>query len=359
MQDLFAPLDLGHGPALKSRFVLAPLTNCQSHDDGTLSDDEFRWLTMRAQGGFALTMTCASHVQAQGRGFPGQLGNFSDAHLPGLTRLASAISTAGSVAVTQLHHAGMRSPTKLIGTQPLCPSDNVETGARAMSLAEVEQVREDFVAAALRAEQAGFDGVEIHGAHGYLLCQFLSSEINHRVDGYGGSLENRSRLLFEIVDGVRSRCRSDFMVGVRLSPERFGMKLMEVRTIAQRLMQEGVIDFLDMSLWDIFKEPEEERFRGRSMLSYFAELERGQVRLGAAGNILGGGDALRCLEAGTDFVMIGRGAILHHDFPLRVQADPEFTAIQTPVSVEYLQKEGLGAGLIDYMRKRPGFVAGS
>ncbi len=359
MQDLFTPLDLEHGPALKSRFVLAPLTNCQSHDDGTLSNDEFRWLTMRARGGFALTMTCASHVQAQGRGFPGQLGNFSDAHLPGLARLAAAIRAAGSVAVTQLHHAGMRSPAKLIGTQPLCPSDNAETCARAMSPAEVEQVKEDFVTAALRAEQAGFDGVEIHGAHGYLLCQFLSAEINHRVDGYGGSLENRSRLLFEIIDGVRCRCRSDFMVGVRLSPERFGMKLMEVRAVAQRLLQEGAIDFLDMSLWDIFKEPEEEQFRGRSLLSYFAELERGEVRLGAAGNILGGGDALRSLAAGTDFVVIGRGAILHHDFPLKVKADPAFTAMQTPVSEKYLRKEGLGTGMIDYMRKRQGFVTAS
>ena len=357
METLFSPLELSHGPALRNRFVLAPLTNCQSHDDGTLSEDEFRWLTLRAQGGFALTMTCASHVQESGRGFPGQLGNFSGAHLAGLTRLASAIKAAGSVAITQLHHAGMRSPPELIKGQPVCPSDNEETGARALQAGEVEQVRDDFIAAAVRADRAGFAGVEVHGAHGYLLCQFLSAETNHRMDRYGGSLENRSRLLFEIVAGIRARCRSDFIVGVRLSPERFGMQLMESRSVAQRLMREGAIDFLDMSLWDVFKEPEEEEFRGRSLLSYFTKLERGQVCLGAAGKMMSGADAAQCVGSGVDFVVIGRAAVLHHDFPMRVAADPRFHAITTPVSVDYLRNEGLGPALVDYMRRWKGFVA--
>ena len=115
MTRLFEPLSFARGPAMKNRFMLAPLTNLQSHPDGTLSDEEFRWLTMRAEGGFGLTMTCASHVQAAGQGFPGQLGNFGDQHLPGLTRLAAKIRSEGSIAVTQLHHAGMRSPKDLIG----------------------------------------------------------------------------------------------------------------------------------------------------------------------------------------------------------------------------------------------------
>src|SRR5262249_55298249 len=175
--------------------VLAPLTNTQSHADGRLSDDEFRWLTMRAEGGFGLTMTCASHVQRVGQGFPGQLGCWDDMHIEGLTRLAAAIKAQGSHAVVQLHHAGMRSPAALIGQQPLCPSDDAQTGARALTLPEVHRLRDDFIAAARRAEKAGFHGVELHGAHGYVLCEFLSPEINRREDEYGGSLENRSRIL--------------------------------------------------------------------------------------------------------------------------------------------------------------------
>ena len=337
--------------------MLAPLTNCQSHEDGRLSDEEFRWLTLRAAGGFGLTMTCASHVQAQGRGFPGQLGIFSDAHLEGLSRLAAAMKRAGTVAIVQLHHAGMRSPRELIGTQPVCPSDDAETGARALTLDEVERLKEDFIAAAVRAERAGFDGVELHGAHGYVLCQFLSAETNRRDDQYGGTLENRSRLLFDVVAGVRASCRSDFIVGVRLSPERFGMQLMEIRAVAQRLMREGSIDFLDMSLWDVFKEPQDESFRGRSLLSFFTELERGSVRLGAAGRIMSGADATRCRAAGLDFVVIGRGAVLHHDFPARVQADPGFRAAGLPVTAEYLAQEGLSPVFVEYMRNWKGFVA--
>ena len=101
--------------------MLAPLTNTQSHDDGVLSDDEFNWLTMRAKGGFGLTMSCASHVQAVGKGFRGQLGIFGDEHIEGLKRLTDAIKSHESLAVAQLHHAGMRSPEDIIGEQPVCP----------------------------------------------------------------------------------------------------------------------------------------------------------------------------------------------------------------------------------------------
>ena len=356
MTNLSSPLTFARGPAMKNRFMLAPLTNLQSHADGRLSDDEFHWLTLRAQGGFGLTMTCAAHVQAQGQGFPGQLGVFSDAHLEGLTRLAAAIKAEDSLAMMQLHHAGMRAPAKLIGGTPVCPSDNAETGARALSLAEVEQLAEDFVAAALRAERAGFDGVEIHGAHGYVISQFLSPEINQRTDRYGGSPENRARLLFDIVTGVRARCRPGFVLGVRLSPERFGLKLAEIRAVAQQLLAGGAIDLLDLSLWDVAKEPEEAGFKGRTLLSWFTELERGSTRLGAAGKIMSAEDARRVLAAGADFCVIGRAAILHHDFPLRVQADPGFKAVPLPVTAGYLRNEGLGPAFVGYMATWKGFV---
>lgn len=354
MSDLFAPMSFAHGPAMKNRFMLAPLTNLQSHPDGTLSDDEFNWLTLRAKGGFGLTMTCAAHVQAVGQGFPGQLGIFGDQHLPGLTRLATAIKAAGSVSAVQLHHAGNRSPKDLVG-QPVCPSDDPETGARGLSLGEVEQLVEDFVAAAVRAEQAGFEGAEIHGAHGYILAQFLSPEINKRDDRYGGSIENRARIIFEIIDGVRARTGPDFQLGLRLSPERFGLKLAEIRDTAQAILKDGRIDYLDMSLWDVFKEPVEEEFQGRSLMSYFTELDRGQVRLGVAGKITSPTIASKMLADGADYVLIGRAAILHHDFPERSR-DPAFTPIALPVTAEYLANEGLGPAFVKYMSTWPGFV---
>lgn len=356
MNKLIQPLAFKNGSLMKNRFMLAPLTNTQSFEDGRLSDDEFRFLAMRAEGGFGLTMTCASHVQANGKGFPGQLGCFSDTHLDGLSRLAAGIKAEGSLAVIQLHHAGMRSPADLIEEQPVCPSDNPKTGARALELEEVEALRKAFIDAARRAETAGFDGVELHGAHGYIIGQFLSAEINRRTDRYGGSMENRSRLLIEIIDGIRKHCSPDFLLGVRLSPERFGMRLDEMVELTQRLMTGAQIDFLDMSLWDVFKAPHDTSYGDRPLLEYFTELDRGKVRLGIAGKINTAADAAHCLKAGADFVILGRAAILHHDFPLLAEADPGFEPVGLPVTADYLHRQGLGNAFVEYMRRWDGFV---
>lgn len=357
MTSLHSPLTLPRGPALKNRFMLAPLTNLQSHADGVLSDDEFRWLTLRAKGGFGLTMTCAAHVQAKGQGFPGQLGIFDDKHLPGLTRLAAALNAEGTHSVVQLHHAGMRSPRELIGEAPHCPSINDEFSARALSLDEVRDSRDAFIAAARRAEAAGFHGVELHGAHGYLICQFLSAEVNLRTDEYGGSFENRRRFLDEILNGVRAACGKDFSVGVRLSPERFGMDIGEILRLAGDLMQGGKVDYLDMSLWDVFKEPEDTAFKGKSLLQWFSALPRGTCRLGAAGKITTGAHCQRAMDEGLDFVVIGRAAILHHDFPKKVEADPAFVPVALPVPEDHLKAEGLGSAFLTYMKTWKGFVA--
>jgi 2,4-dienoyl-CoA reductase-like NADH-dependent reductase (Old Yellow Enzyme family) len=355
MTSLFSPLTLAHGPAWKNRFMLAPLTNTQSHPDGVLSDVEYNWLTLRAKGGFGLTMTCAAHVQAVGQGFPGQLGAFDDKHLEGLARLAAGIKAHGSVSSLQIHHAGNRSPKELVGT-PVCPSDDTKTGARALTLAEVEALREAYIAAAVRAEKAGFDGVEIHGAHGYILAQFLSAEINHREDRYGGSLENRARIIMEIIDGIRASTKADFQLGLRLSPERFGLKLAEIRDVAAEILRDQKIDFLDMSLWDVAKEPNEDEHKGRTLMSVFTDLPRGQVRLGAAGKVMTGKDAAGVLDAGCDYVVVGRGAILRHDFPKRVQADANYISPPTPVTIQHLLDEGLSPAFVQYMRQWPNFV---
>ena len=358
MTRLTDPLTFSHGPAMKNRFMLAPLTNQQSYEDGRISQDEFHWLTMRAQGGFGLTMTCASHVQAIGKGFPGQLGIWSDEHIAGLTRLVDATHSHQSIAISQLHHAGMRSPREIIGNAAVCPSDNEQTDARALSRSEVKQLIDDFISAAVRAEESGFDGVELHGAHSYILCQFFSSDINRRDDEYGGDLENRSRILFEIIDGVRSQCGKDFILGVRLSAERFGMKLNDSVQIAQRLMNEDNIDFLDMSLWDVFKEPEEVEYQGRTLMSFFTELDRHNTRLGVAGKICTPQQAEVTLAAGADWIMLGRAAMLQHDFPNRYQANRSFRPVEMPVTRKYLESEGISKKFQGYIEGRwPEFFA--
>lgn len=342
---------------MKNRFGLAPMTNCQSHENGQLSDDEFTWLTKRAEGGFGLTMTCASHVQAIGKGFPGQLGIFSDDHIEGHTRLAAEIKKHRSLAVIQLHHAGLRSPEKLIGEAPVSPSASEKHGSRALSLEEVHQLRNDFIEAAVRSQKCGYDGIEVHGAHGYIICQFLSSQYNQRNDEYGGSLENRSRLLIEIVDGIREKCGAQFLLGVRLSPERFGMDIAEIKEVCDRLITDGKTDFLDISLWDCFKNPEDDSYQDQTLLEHFTSLNYQDVKLTVAGKIRSGQDVQKILNAGVDFVSIGRSAILHHDFPNQVMANSDFTPSPLPVSRKYLSKEGLGEKFVDYMSGWPDFVA--
>lgn len=349
-------LTFPNGSAMKNRFMLAPLTNRQSYEDGRLSDDEFHWLTMRAKGQFGLVMTCASHVQEVGKGFPGQLGIFADIHVEGHQRLSAKIKEEGSLAVIQLHHAGMRTPSELIQGAPVCPSDNEKFGARGLSLEEVKQLRDDFIEAASRAQKCGYDGVEVHGAHGYILTQFLSSETNHRTDEYGGSLENRSRIIFEIVNGIREACGEKFLLGIRLSPEKAGMDIKEVKTVCQQLIDEGNIDFLDISLWDCFKMPEDIQYQDRTLLQHFTDLDFKQVKWTVAGKIKSGRDVSTILGAGVDFVTIGRSAILHHDFPVKVLENPEFEPTQIPVTKDYLRKEGLGEAFIEYMHRWPGFV---
>ncbi len=356
MNSLFNSLDFRCGKQLKNRFALAPLTNLQSHDNGALSEDEYRWLTLRAKGGFGLTMTCAASVHVSGLGFRGQLACYDDVHDNGLQKLADGIRSLDSLALIQLHHAGMRSPEDLIGSQPVCPSENEQFNARALRLEEVHELRDSFVEAAERAQRAGFDGVELHAAHGYLIGQFLSPEINLRSDSYGGTPENRARFLLEMIELIRQRCGREFVVGVRLSPERFGIDLLEMRALTQQLCSGGQVDFIDLSLWDVFKAPAEGQFGGRSLLSWFTDLDWGDTRLGVAGKIAGSADAQRAMSEGADFVLPGRSAILHYNFPEKCAEDAAFKPIDLPVSRTYLAEQGVGEAFMDYLSTWKGFV---
>ncbi|MFM2161150.1 MAG: hypothetical protein RLZZ383_662 [Pseudomonadota bacterium] len=353
----FASLRLGSGHRLANRWGVAPLTNQQSHADGTLSEEEFRWLTMRGAGGFGLTMTCAAHVMAAGQGFPGQLGIWGDHQLPGLIRLASALRASGTVSLVQLHHAGFRAPPTLTGRPPVGPSSDASTGAVALTLVEVGAVRDAFIAAAARAQRAGFDGVELHGAHGYLLSSFLSPVENQRTDGYGGARAGRWRLLFEILDGVRAACGAGFVVAVRISPERFGLDVEEQRALFLALDARADVDLIDVSMWDVFKRPEDPTAVHTDLLRAYTTLPRGHSALAVAGKVATPADVAAVLAAGADVALLGRGAILHHDYPRRTAVDATFRPRSLPVSAGVLAAEGLSATFVDYMRRWKGFVA--
>jgi 2,4-dienoyl-CoA reductase-like NADH-dependent reductase (Old Yellow Enzyme family) len=340
------PVRLAHGSPWANRYALAPMTNKQSYPDGTLSEMEYEWLVARGRGGFGVVKTCAAYVADTGRTWTGQLGIASDEHMPGLTRLALGLQATGTMSLVQLHHGGLRADSGLAGTI-LAPFDDPESGATAMSGAQVQQMVADFVAAAVRAERAGFDGVEVHGAHGFLLAQFLDRR-NQRADGYGGGLEHRMRFLVEVLAGIRAATGDRFQLGVRLSPEAKGTPLEEGREIAGQILTGGVADFVDMSLRDVYATP---HYAGADslLIEDFSTLPRGRTVLSVTGRVRSAEDAAWCLAKGADVVAIGTGAILHHDFAERALAEPGFKARSLPVSRDVLRSELVGPPFQDYL----------
>lgn len=319
-----------------------------------MSEDEFRFLSMRASGGHGWVMTCASHPQEVGKGFPGQLGCFSDDHLPGLTRLASEIRKNGSVSMLQIVHAGIRAPKDLIGSQtPVGPSDDEETGARALTLEEVHQMRDDHVAAALRAQKAGFDGVQVQLGHGYLLNQFLGAKHNTRTDEYGGSWENRARLGFEILEGIRAKAGAKFILGVRVSVN--PLSLEEMVEMTKQMIAEEKIDFVDFSAWDVYSRPPDAPENDKPLLiEYLTKLPRGKgVAIGVAGKIYDIDDIAHCMKHGADYVSLGKASIIQHDLPKRIAASlgggEPWEKPQLPKSADYFRSEGLGEPFIQFI----------
>ena len=246
-----APADsfefLRTGKKLRNRAVVAAMTNKQSNEDGSLSDEEINWLLRRADGGFGIVTTAASHVVREGKGWDGEMGVWGDHQLQGLTRLAKGIRERGAVSLGQIFHGGMRCPQGLTGVQPVSasvnPTSDSDTGeTRALEDSEIEELVEAFAAAAARCEKAGFDGVEIHGAHGYLICQFLGLQTNRREDRWGGPLENRARFLLNIIERIRQVTSEDFLLGVRISPEynNIGVMLEDSLDLVDMLVKSGI-----------------------------------------------------------------------------------------------------------------------
>ncbi|WP_316848167.1 NADH:flavin oxidoreductase [Pedobacter psychrodurus] len=355
VSDLFKPLTLLHGPAMRNRFMMAPLTSQQSDYDGTASKYDQYWIAQLAQSGYGLIQTSAATVDADGIAFERQLGIHSDKHLSGLTQMATAIREGGGLSAVQLHHAGHRAKPS-VGGIPAPASGKTVQGVRAITTEEVERIRDSFIAAAKRAQLAGFDGISVHGAFGWILSEFMSPNLNDRKDKYGGSMENRARFTMEVIEGIRQACGPDFQIGWRLSIERYGLRMEELRDITAEIFDRELIDYFDLALWDSAQLVREGAFQGKSMLSVFAEIPRKGVRLGAAGKIMSAQRAGQLLDEGCDFVLIARAGILQRDFPLQVKANPMYDSPELPVTADYLRQGGLSERFIETMRGWQTFV---
>ncbi len=255
--NLFSPAKI-NGLEIKNRICKAPQSSGMNNKDGTVSERAIRYYRDQAAGGAGMIIVEYAYVDEIGsKSAHCHLGISNDEHIPGLAWLAENIKEMGSVPAIQIEHCGRQ---KFLGTQPIkapsaIPWPNLyknhgdQAIPQELTIPEIHEIVKCFGDAALRAKLAGFELVEIHGAHGYLLTNFFSPTTNHRTDMYGGSLENRARIYLEILDDIRSKVGPDYPVTIRLSgtdyePDGFGIE--DTIWLAKELEKHG-IDAINVS----------------------------------------------------------------------------------------------------------------
>ena len=270
----------------------------------------------------AVEATCISQ---NGRLAGTQLGLWSDEHIPGMRRVTDACHAHGSAILVQIHHAGSKTP-KEVYDPSLAPSDlsTDKVSARAMTLDELHDIQQAYIDAALRAQKAGFDGVELHGAHGYLISQFMSPITNRRSDQYGGEIANRMRFSCEIVEGIRKACGSAFIIGYRMGCNE--PTLENGIIIAKELERRGV-DLLHVSAGiSSGEEPKIPEGFPFTWIVYGASVIKKQVGIPviAVNGIRTPQQAAAILDAGmADFAAVGKGMLVDAEWANKAKENHE------------------------------------
>lgn len=327
-QDLLSPYTLPNGIELKNRIVMAPMTNFSSNPDGTVSDAEVDYYARRSKA-VSMVITACTYVTPNGKGFHGEFAGDRDEMIPSLKRLASTIKEQGAKAVLQIFHGGRQCPPELVPNEEIVSASNIpaERGGelgktpRPLTEAEVEEIIDAFGETTRRAIEAGYDGVEIHGANGYLIQQFFSPHSNRREDRFGGSLEKRMTFPLAVVDKVKSvvqeHAKSPFIVGYRFSPEEPetpGITMADTLALVDTLANKE-LDYLHVSLSEFFSTPR----RGvddltKPRIDYLLETINNRVPLIGVGSIYTAEDARQAFETGIPLLALGRELIIDPDW---------------------------------------------
>ncbi len=332
MSKLFEKIKIG-SLELNNRIVMPPMGTQLANPDGTVSPRQIEYYSHRARGGAGLIEVEFSTVDPVQFAAPTQVRISDDKFMPGLAALASAIKSNGARAAIQIHHPGRQASARTTGVQPVAPSAIAGPSPelpRELTVAEILELEERFAQAALRAKQAGFDAVELHSAHGYLLCQFLSPYSNKRQDDFGGDTRRRARFPLEIVSRVRQRVGNDYPILFRLSADEHvegGLTLVETRLIA-RWLEEAGVNAISVSAanhasmeWSI----QPMLLRPGCLAPLAGEIKKVvKVPVIVAGRINDPLVAERILEQGkADLVAVGRGLLADPDFPRKAREGNE------------------------------------
>ncbi|MHB1128189.1 MAG: NADH:flavin oxidoreductase [Bacillota bacterium] len=338
---LYQPLLLGR-TKLKNRIVFAPITTGYGTADGQVTSALTGYYARRAQGGVGTIIVEATSVSPNAKVAPKSLGIWDDQFIPGLSRLVEAAKGKDVATILQICHAGPQARSKVNGTQPVSPSEIpfvMSDPPRAMSASDIKYAIDAFVYGARRAQKAGFDGVELHAAHFFLLSAFLSPTTNSRKDDYGGGVEGRTRLTREIIAGIKQEVGEDFPVICRINGSENGergIRNEEAQKIAQLLVEAGA-DSIHVSAYCI-PLPGLEKYVAVAATGLPGETDEAGVFVPlaagikqavdkpviAVGKIIEREMAESIVDEGkADLVAIGRGLIADPDLPNKFAAGDE------------------------------------
>ena len=315
---LFQTYTLNNGVTIKNRLVVAPMTHFGSQADGLISDQERTFLNNRA-GDMGLFITAATLVQKDGKAFHGQPEATGEHCLDSLKETAQILQQQGAKAILQIHHGGSKAMDDLLdGLDKISASANEAEHAREATEKEVEALIASYAQAADLALRAGFDGVEIHGANGYLIQQFYSAQSNRRNDQWGGSLENRMRFPLAVIDAVvavrEKHQRNDFIIGYRFSPEEpgdDGLTMTETGALIDALVQKP-LQYLHVSLWEFDKKIRRGGDTAQTRMQFIHERINGKLPLIGVGNLFTADQILAAYEIGwAEFIALGKTVMIN------------------------------------------------
>ncbi|MHA0856875.1 NADH-dependent flavin oxidoreductase [Paenibacillus sp. CMAA1364] len=364
-EPLFESYTFDSGVEVKNRVVMAPMTTWSSNIDGTISDAEIDYYRNRSAG-VGMVVTACTHVSPNGQGFHGQFAGDRDEMIPSLRRVATTIQNEGSKAILQIFHGGRLCPPELVPNRDVVSASAVTTDdgqvtPRALNEEEIIEIIHHFGETTRRAIEAGYDGVEIHGANNYLIHQFFSAHTNRREDSWGGTIEKRLNFPLAVVDAVKQAVEKyadrPFLVGYRLSPEEpeeLGFTMADTFVLLDALAEKG-LDYIHISTLDFWAEPRRGvELDGRSRMAFIRDRMAGRVPVIGVGSIHTADDAIKALETGIPLIALGREIIVEPHWVEKVQSGDEAniaTTVSTSAQQQLVVPDPLWKGIVG----RPGW----
>lgn len=374
---VWSPFRFNCGRDMANRFAIAPLTTNASNEDGTASESELEFVRRRAANGFGANISAAAYVEENGRSWQG-IGATHDGHLPSLRQLAEALRASQGLAILQIYDGGRLAKPELIGEQSLrAPSAiaSLRPGAKtpkAMTADEIENLIASFGRAASLARQAGFDGVEVHGANHYAIHQFFSPRANHRVDHWGGTLAKRMNFPLAVAQTVREALGPKLIAGFRVTPfeaESDGYALEDAKLLCNELAKLK-LDYISISLDDhrMSRPMSETRNYATPIgkphapaVSPVTEISRviaGRSAVMASGGIKTIADAESAIQLGADLIAVGRALVVDPEWLSKVRSKSEASILPAlpKDQVEIAEALSIPPRMVEYLLSRPGWI---